>query len=290
MKIARGLLLRPTLCLLNWILRHRNGNSLIIGGPLGWSWVATLDTTHHGSLAGPANAHRHSDLANIGIDDHHARDHASRHQDGGADEINIAGLSGVLADRQKSKVGDNTLGWTLNKLLKGAGAGVNPTEIDVPAAGIWTLLETLSPVNVASISSSILTAYDMFMIVYRLEVLNTGVSAALCMRFNNDAGNNYTRLLLDMSAAPPVWYCWAADKFKLSQHYSANKYGAGVVYFPGNLGASQIPIATSSGFVYTSYHWIAAGKYSASANITTITFLGEGTNITGKIAIFGRNF
>lgn len=98
MKLLRGLLLKPTLNLLSWILRQRNGTSLIIGGPLGWTWQTTLDTTHHGALAGPANAHRHSDLADIGSDDHHARDHATRHQDGGADEIGIAGLSGEPAE------------------------------------------------------------------------------------------------------------------------------------------------------------------------------------------------
>jgi len=128
-RLLKGLLLKPTLNLLEWILR-RDGNSLILGGPLGWSWQSTLDATHHGSLAGPANAHRHSDLANIGIDDHHARDHASRHQDGGADEISVAGLSGELAERQKSKCGDSTLGWTAGKVLKGAGAGNAPTEAD----------------------------------------------------------------------------------------------------------------------------------------------------------------
>jgi len=96
-RLLKGLLLKPTLNLLEWILR-RNGNSLILGGPLGWSWQSTLDATHHGALAGPANAHRHSDLANIGIDDHHARDHAARHQDGGSDEISIAGLSGEPAE------------------------------------------------------------------------------------------------------------------------------------------------------------------------------------------------
>ena len=71
---------------------YRGGrpNSLVMGGPMGWSWHTTLDTTHHGSLAGPANAHRHSDLANIGIDDHHARDHTARHDPGGADALSAS--------------------------------------------------------------------------------------------------------------------------------------------------------------------------------------------------------
>lgn len=78
--------------------------------------------------------------------------HASKHQDTGADEISIAALSGELADRQKSKAGTSVLGWTDEKLLKGAGAGVAPDEIDVPSAipqlVIATIFETsarLSP-------------------------------------------------------------------------------------------------------------------------------------------------
>ncbi len=98
--MIKGLLLKPSLNLLNWMLKRDGGNSLIIGGPLGWSWQATLDTTHHGSLAGPVNAHRHSDLANIGSDDHHARDHAARHHSGGADALSLGSLAGNLTDAQ----------------------------------------------------------------------------------------------------------------------------------------------------------------------------------------------
>lgn len=143
MRLLRGLLLKPTLNLLSWILRQRNGDSLIIGGPLGWSWQPTLDTTHHGALAGPANAHRHSDLANIGPDNHHARDHATRHQDGGADEIGVAGLSGELADEQKSAFTKVTGRWTLAQAHRGAdgkimvfkGPAADPVEEDKPAGG-----------------------------------------------------------------------------------------------------------------------------------------------------------
>jgi hypothetical protein len=99
-RLLRGLLLKPTLNLLNWLLKRERGNSLIIGGPLGWNWQATLDAGHHGSLAGPANAHRHSDLAVIGADDHHARDHATRHHSGGADALALGSLAGNLTDIQ----------------------------------------------------------------------------------------------------------------------------------------------------------------------------------------------
>ena len=80
---------------------YRGGrpNSLIMGGPLGWSWHATLDDDHHGELT-KANAHRHGDLANIGIDDHHARDHATRHHAGGADALALGSIAGNLTDAQ----------------------------------------------------------------------------------------------------------------------------------------------------------------------------------------------
>jgi hypothetical protein len=122
----RGLFLKTTLNLLNWILRHRSGNSLIIGGPLGWSWQATLDASHHGSLVGPADAHRHSDLANIGIDDHHARDHATRHQLGGADQVSL----------DTSQIGSGRFGMARmpdgpsGQVLTAQGAGVDPAYAD----------------------------------------------------------------------------------------------------------------------------------------------------------------
>ena len=133
MRLIRGLFLKPTLNLLSWILK--GGNSLIIGGPLGWSWQSTLDTTHHGSLAGPANAHRHSDLANIGIDDHHARDHAVRHAVGGGDQVSLD-----ASQIGSGRFGKTRVEGTANKLWKFAGAGADPTEIDEPTSLVFTEL------------------------------------------------------------------------------------------------------------------------------------------------------
>jgi len=128
LKLLKGLLLKPVLNLLEWILR-RDSNSLIIGGPLGWTWQSTLDTTHHGALAGPANAHRHSDLANIDIDDHHARDHATRHQLGGADQVNLDASQIGSGRFGMSRMPDGTLG----EVLTAQGAGADPTYAAVSA-------------------------------------------------------------------------------------------------------------------------------------------------------------
>lgn len=130
MKLLKGLLLQPTLNLLNWTLKRRGGNSLIIGGPLGWSWQATLDTTHHGSLAGPANAHRHADLANIGSDDHHIRDHAARHVSGQADAVSLDASQVGSGRFGLARMPDGANGY----VLKGKGAGVNPAYEALAAA------------------------------------------------------------------------------------------------------------------------------------------------------------
>ncbi len=106
--------------------------------------------------------------------------HAAKHQDTGVDEVSVAALSGLLADDQHvldaevtavaialtqkaaasgvaslsaaslvvqkpaDRLAKANFEITLNKLLKGAGAGADPTEIDVPSGlpsgviAIWT--------------------------------------------------------------------------------------------------------------------------------------------------------
>jgi hypothetical protein len=127
MRLIKGLLLKPTLNLLNRLLKH-DGNSLIIGGPEGWNWQATLDETHHGALSGPASAHRHSDLASVGVDDHHDRDHAIRHQSGGADEVGLDAAQINSGRFGMARMPD----MDLDKVMVGQGAGNDPIEADFP--------------------------------------------------------------------------------------------------------------------------------------------------------------
>ena len=104
MKLLRGILLRPTLNLLGWILRSKDGNSLIGGGPMGWSWYSTLAamaTDHHGDMSAAGGTHHiHGQLGGVGIDDHHARDHVARHHSGGADALALGSIAGNLSDAQ----------------------------------------------------------------------------------------------------------------------------------------------------------------------------------------------
>jgi len=84
--------------------------------------------------------------------------HKATHQDGGDDEVSVVALSGELADDQHvldAEVlavaaalvhaarhaigGADPLRWTDAKLLLGAGAGADPTEIDVPTPPTRTI-------------------------------------------------------------------------------------------------------------------------------------------------------
>jgi len=124
-RLLRGLLLKPILNLLNWVLRGK-GNSLISGGPLGWSWYSTLaamSTDHHGNMSGFGGTHHaHGQLSGVGIDDHHARDHATRHAVGGGDQVSL----------DASQIGSGRFGMarmptgTSGYVLTAQGEGVDP--------------------------------------------------------------------------------------------------------------------------------------------------------------------
>jgi len=114
MKIVKGFLLRPTLNLLNWLLK-RDGHSVIIGGPLGWEWAKTIDDAHHG-IRGP------------GL---HADSHVRQHDHSLAADGSPIALAGV-PDLPASKITSGRFGMPrmpdgiANRVLKAAGAGADP--------------------------------------------------------------------------------------------------------------------------------------------------------------------
>jgi len=69
----------------------------------------------------------HGSLTNVTSDQHHARSH---------DHSNALDGSPIAEAGVPNHMSKNKLAFTLNKLLKGAGPDADPTEIDVPAAGV----------------------------------------------------------------------------------------------------------------------------------------------------------
>ena len=127
MRVVKGLLLAPALKLLNRLLKH-DGNSVIIGGPLGWSWEDTIDDAHHGSLGSSLHA------------DSHDRQHDhSLIADGSP--IAVDGVPNLPASKITSgrfgmpRMPDGTSGY----FLKAQGAGVDPVFAALLAADIPNL-------------------------------------------------------------------------------------------------------------------------------------------------------
>ena len=81
-----------------------------------------ISDAQHGSRT-VANAHAHSHLSGIGANDHHNRSHDHSLADDGS-PIAEAGVPNHMSK--------NKLAWTADKILKGAGIGADPIEIDVP--------------------------------------------------------------------------------------------------------------------------------------------------------------
>jgi len=181
--------------------------------------------------------------------------------------------------------------WTANKLLKGAGAGADPTEIDVPLAGIWTLLETLSPAGVASINSSALTAYDMFMVIFRVTEGTASFASYFAMKLNGDGGGNYCHV--NLTSGNSVTNTSGDARFRIagSGTIAVRWEKVGKIYLPGKKGAVRVPIGVVVGQGDPVADYITlSGFYIAAANITSFTFLSATGTMTGKIQIYGMDF
>lgn len=87
------------------------GPTITLGTETDGIYVASLTATSPITLAGTNNVESATPIIsltqNVGTDitaDLEEETHASEHQDGGADEISVTGLSGLLADRQKIQI------------------------------------------------------------------------------------------------------------------------------------------------------------------------------------------
>jgi hypothetical protein len=65
----------------------------------------------------------HSDLGSVGIDDHHARDHASRHANGGADDVAVEDLGTSETDATLVLAPDGAGGVEFRAEAGGGGIG-----------------------------------------------------------------------------------------------------------------------------------------------------------------------
>jgi hypothetical protein len=104
----------------NYVLTYDNASN---------SWRSEA-ASGHGSH--PAN---HAELAGIGTDDHHARDHADTHSDGGADEVTVQDLGSAAATDGQVLKADGSSGLAfeddsvvVNFIIDGGGSVITTGE------------------------------------------------------------------------------------------------------------------------------------------------------------------
>lgn len=149
--------------------------------------------------------------------------HKTRHQTGGTDEVSIASLLGspaqkaaasglaslsaasLVVQKPADRLSKANFEITLNKLLKGAGVGADPTEVDLPGAGGVAIFGDGSDGDVVTAgggAGNITLSRDMFynnLTVtagdtiktggFRIHVAGTLTNAGTIERNGTDGGN-----------------------------------------------------------------------------------------------------
>lgn len=124
--------------------------------------------------------------------------HAATHQDGGADEISVAALSGELADEQKSawaKVSGKPSAFPPEAHHAEHELGGDDALLPANLQALQYLLDSgnLSAVNSFDITGLHGDAAHLWLLVLQIHVTSVSVDTMLYMRINDDDGANYTQ-------------------------------------------------------------------------------------------------
>ena len=134
-----------------------------LGAPDSGDDAKRHDSVPAAHTLGSHSTKAHAELTGVGASDHHVK------------TTSFADIT--------DRAGASKLNWTLNKLLKGAGAGADPTEIDVPVAVNFT--ELLGAESYAHPQASIWRDWDLS------AIIPAGAKAVLIIGHNIHAANSY---------------------------------------------------------------------------------------------------
>ena len=161
------------------------------------------------------------------------------------------------------------------------------TALHSHAAGaIWTLLETLSPSAVTTISSSTLDVHDLWMVIVDL-IMTDNSERTFSVRLNGDSGSNYWYRNLDstsiliQNATTILALGTSLDNYPL----------LGCVFIGGKSKGDDGFVGAWGGVTGRhDYDLMTNGGYNAAADITSMTFLIAAETFTGKIKIFYMDY
>ena len=226
-------------------------------------------------------------------DDHHARDHAATHSDGGADEIDITNLGSGAAPANKIVETDGAGGLQLIDTPSGGGGsgyvdkilalGAAATEVEFGASGNGVLQTPLDGDN------------DY---IYELFFRIVGTSNIL-IRFNNDTlGANYYTLLWWMQNASGPFRATDGTALRISGGASSGNadelHGVCTIQAATGLYRSAVTHSRSidtdgSPTIHDVFNY--QGVYAGAGNITSIQIisgLASGLGIGSEFQLFKK--
>lgn len=172
-------------------------------------------------------------------------------------------------------------------LLKAGGAGTNPAWANVPS-GEWTLLTTLSPSGVSTITASSLAAYAAYKVVVLNTISGNAAEDWLALRFNGDTGANYQYKYISgttvTSTTGATSLLFAESTNNLRTYAEALIAGISGGYCNVNTYPSFPQGGVGTPRTFLGGNWAVAN----STQINSITVM-SGQTFTGTIYVYGRN-
>jgi hypothetical protein len=167
---------------------HSDSNS---GGKVAGGTVVSAVGGGSSGGGGGGGTSNHGSLSGVTSDQHHAENHAARHESGGADEIDVTGLTGAGSPTEITDIPTAETDDTLVLAPDGAG-GVEWRAETGGSGGALVLLEqhTASSSAALDFTTAISSAYDEYQIEF-INVVPATDGAVLWMRLSTDGGSSY---------------------------------------------------------------------------------------------------
>lgn len=169
---------------------------------------------------------------------------------------------------------------TAGKLLQTNGPNQDPSWVDPPSPSEWTLVETLTPNNAASINST--GDYSDADAIRAIGVVKMS-AGNMVLQFNGDSGTNYYQMLINNSTVTQ-----ASSAF-ISLVYQTQKSIFELEFHPVSDGRVSV-VANGAGISGANFVRTLGGDWvvAAATRVSALNFVGSGGNITGTIKIYKR--
>lgn len=217
------------------------------------------------------------------VRDHSPIAHKTSHQDGGSDEMNVGGLSGELADPQKSnflKLSDTPDSYT-DQARKAVTVKPDQSGLEFITPFGWQLVDDhyfSSPATSYTING-LNGDVDIQYLITVFNVNGTGQTIEVLLRLNNDSGSNYLRQYLYAQGASIVAGADTVTGFYVVRSPAAALTLDPLMCLHAVSGQKRIMF----GFRHSIDRWLSfiSEWTNTIDNITSLVFAGSAPNAIG---------